>query len=90
MKDNKTLYAHTKKAGSGEAIIVKSDYFMKGIDYLLGEIDNDAKKQQTLIENAEELTITEKMDLMTQIQLRRTVLGITVITVPYILYKALL
>ena len=89
MKENKALYSLAGTAESGEAVIVQRDFFMKGIDYLLGVIDIDAKNQQALIDNADDLTSAEKMDLMMQVQLRRTVLGITVIAVPYILYRAL-
>ena len=89
MKENKALYSLAGTTESGNAVIVQRDLFMKGVDYLLGVIDADAKNQQALIDNADDLTSAEKMDLMMQVQLRRTVLGITVIAVPYVLYKAL-
>lgn len=75
--------------GGNEAITFQKDYFTRGIDYLLGVIDLDADKQQAMVTEADDLTIEEKIDCMQRIQVRRTVLGLTVILFPYVLRKVL-
>ena len=89
MKENKALYSLAGTTESGNAVIVQRDLFMKGVDYLLGVIDLDADKQQAMVTEADGLTIEEKIDCMQRIQVRRTVLGLTVILFPYVLRKVL-